>query len=144
MDLKDFIKETISGIVDATVELQAEYDEGGILINPPVSNSERDLFEEGSTDHTCRRVELVEFDVAVTATNETSGGGKAGLKILSIEAGARGGHLRSNEEISRVKFSVPIVLAPSSAEGRSRELREKLHQKTDALMNRKSSRRSIA
>ncbi|MDW3225104.1 MAG: trypco2 family protein [Paracoccaceae bacterium] len=144
MDLKEFIKETISGIVDATAELQSEYDEMGILINPPVSNSERDLFEEGSIDHTYRRVESVEFDVAVTATNETSGGGKAGLKILSMEAGARGDHLRSNEEISRVKFSIPIALAPSSAEGRSREARERLIQNTDALVNRKSSRSSIA
>ena len=116
MDLRDFIKETISAIVTATVELQSELESTGVIINPPVSVTERELYEEGSTSHTSRRFEIVEFDVAISAAAETSGGGKAVLKILSIEAGADGKHQRTSEKVSRVKFSIPMALAPSKAE----------------------------
>ncbi|MCA3451930.1 MAG: hypothetical protein INF92_16535 [Rhodobacter sp.] len=116
MDLRDFIKETISAIVTATVELQSELESTGVIINPPVSVTARELYEEGSTSHTSRRIEIVDFDVAISAAAETSGGGKAVLRILSIEAGADGKHQRTSEEVSRVRFSIPLTLAPSKAE----------------------------
>lgn len=124
MDLKEFIKETISGIVDATLELQGDYEASDAIINPPVSVKDRDLFEENGPAHTYRRVQVVEFDVAVSATSETAGGGKAGLKILSVDAGVEGRHNRASEEASRVKFSIPITLSPSGAEARNREVLE--------------------
>ncbi|WP_299953799.1 trypco2 family protein [uncultured Roseobacter sp.] len=131
MDLKDFVKETIAGIVDATTELQEIYEEKGVVVNPPVSVQERDLYEENNADHTYRRVETIEFDVAVTASSETGGGAKAGLRILSAEAGLDGKRSHSSEEISRVKFSVPISLPPSKAEGDNRQARDENRRKSD-------------
>ena len=124
MDLKDFISETITGIVEATSQLQEAYENAGVLINPPVSVQERDLYEEGSTAHTYRRVEVVEFDVAVSASRETGGGGKAGLKILSVEAGVDGKHASKSENVSRVRFAIPIALKPSNAETLNLQKRE--------------------
>lgn len=124
MDLKDFIKETICGIVDATLELQASYEKSDVIINPPVSVKERELYEEDGPGHTYRRVEIVDFDVAVTASSESAGGGKAGLRILSLEAGIDGKHVRTSEQASRVKFSIPITLSPSGAEARNKEVLE--------------------
>jgi len=40
MDLKEFIKETITSIAEATSELQAELDAIGIIINPPTKDGE--------------------------------------------------------------------------------------------------------
>ena len=120
MNLKEFITETISAIVEATSDLQGEYERRGMIINPPVSVRERDLYEEGSAAHTYRRVEVVEFDVAVTASRETGGGGKAGLKILSVEAGVDGKHAAKSENVSRVRFSIPIAMQPSGAERSNR------------------------
>ena len=101
MDLKEFIKETIVGLVEASRELQQQFEKDGVVINPPVSSKERDLYRHGDTRHQYRRVEQVTFDVAVTASSETSGGGKAGLKVLSFEVGADGSHSRLNEQVSR-------------------------------------------
>ncbi len=129
MELKEFIAETIGSILDATIELQLEYEEQGIIINPPVSVKERDLYDEGGAAHTYRRVEVVEFDVAVTASSEKAGGGKAGLKIFSAEAGVDGKLSKTNEEISRVKFSIPITLPASTAEVENRDAHWKSRQK---------------
>ncbi|WP_417602023.1 hypothetical protein [Pararhodobacter oceanensis] len=121
MNLQEFITQTIEGIVDATSQLQKKYETEGIIINPPISDTDRDSFREGSDLHTFRRIEIIEFDVAVTAASESVGGGKAGLRIFSAEAGLEGKHERRSEEISRVRFSIPIVLAPSNAERKNRD-----------------------
>jgi hypothetical protein len=71
----------------------------------------------------------VEFDVAVSATSESAGGGKAALKILSVEAGVDGTHKRGNEEVSRVKFSIAITLSPSNAEAKNQAVAEAKNQK---------------
>mgnify|MGYP006287613905 CR=1 FL=1 len=130
MDIKDFVKEAIGAIAEATVELQAQYDDTGTVINPPVSVKERDLYREGEIEGTYRRVQLVDFDIAVTASGETGSGGKAGLKILSIEAGMDGTQSRRNEQASRVKFSIPLSLAPSHAEAANKKATEESSSKT--------------
>ncbi|MDK3073376.1 hypothetical protein QO034_09665 [Sedimentitalea sp. JM2-8] len=141
MDLKDFIKETIGGIIEATSELRDAYEEQGVIINPPTSYGLEGTskFEEGSPDHTVRRIHEVEFDVAVTATKETKGGGKAGLRIMSFDAGLNGSHARKGEEISRVKFAIPITLPASNAETRNKLAKEEERAKrTSAMSNYKS------
>ena len=121
MDLKDFIKETIAAVVESTIELQAQFESQGVIVNPPVSINHRDLYEHENVGHRHRRVETIEFDVAVTAASETAGGAKAGLKIFSVEANADGRHARNHEEVSRVKFSIPIVLSPTHVEQVNKE-----------------------
>lgn len=139
MDIKDFIKETIGGIIDATRELQTVYEPQGVVVNPPVSVTERDLYEEGGPGHTYRRVEIVEFDVAVTASTESAGGGKAGLKILSIDAGLDGKHVRTNEQASRVKFSIPVSLSPSEAEAINKEAHDARRRQSANYSKRRRS-----
>jgi len=141
MDIKDFIKETITGIVEATLELQEKYEVEDVIVNPPVSVEERDLYEENGPAHTYRRIETIEFDVAVTAGTETGGGGKAGLKILSVEAGIDGKHVHSAQEASRVKFSIPITLSPSGAEAKNREESERRTKATKDAMAQRRNRR---
>jgi hypothetical protein len=117
MDLREFIEETIQGIVGATISLQANLEEKGVIINPPVSPEFKEFYQHGARSHTFRKITSVEFDIAVTAGSETGGSGKAGLKVFSIvEAGAEGKHMRSSEEVSRVRFSLPIVLSPAAVE----------------------------
>jgi hypothetical protein len=128
LDLQEFIHETISASVRATSNLQVDLEHLGVAVNSPVSSyeSERGFFEDGGAGHTLRRIEIGEFDVAVTAASETAGGGKAGLKFFAAEAGAgaEGRHGRRNEEVSPVRFSVPIALPPSNAERTNRAARE--------------------
>ncbi|MBU2998965.1 hypothetical protein KO491_03875 [Roseovarius nubinhibens] len=142
MDIKDFIKETISGIVEAAHELHAELDSKSIYINPPRSVSHPGLFDENSPAQTHRQIQEIEFDIAVTASSDTKAGGKAGLRILEIGATAEGAHSRASEEVSRVKFTIPVTFSPSTAEANSRAASERQRMKMNAaLENKKNAKR---
>ncbi|MCF7726363.1 hypothetical protein [Sulfitobacter sp. M22] len=120
MDLKEFITETITGIIEATNELQEKWSDDGVIVNPPIDYKQSGVFDEGSTVNIYRQIQNVNFDVAVTAAAKTGGGGRAGLKVFSAEVGVDGTHTRQNEEISRVQFSIPLTLRASDAEGVNR------------------------
>lgn len=132
MDLKDFIKETISAIADATEELQAEYLEDGLIVNPPTDGNGVDVYEPKSEVHTFRRIKEIEFDVAVSAESNTQGGGGAGLKVLSVELKGGAEHARSSGTVSRVQFSIPIVLSPAPEEAKHIEQRKKAKEEREA------------
>jgi hypothetical protein len=130
MDLKDFIKETVSAIVSATTELQQELALTGAIINPPTSGNTNMTFEKNSAFHTLRKVEIVDFDVAVTAKSETSGEAKAGVSILMVEIGGKADHGKATENASRVRFQIPIVLPPSPEEDENLAAKKRQDEKT--------------
>ena len=122
MDLKQFITETVTSIVESTLELQRNYDRSvkGIVINPAVSGSNELLYQEDNIVYSYRRIEVIEFDVAVSASEGADKGGKAGLKIWSAEVGLDGKRNVRSEEVSRVKFAIPIALSRSEVEWNNR------------------------
>jgi hypothetical protein len=102
MDLKTFVAETLCQIqegVELAIQKRAESGGGG-AINPHFSP-----FEEA----TKAIVEKVSFDVAITVTEGEQREGQAGLRVWSIGAGVAAKGAKSNEIVSRVQFSVPIV-----------------------------------
>lgn len=132
MDLKEFITETMNGIIEATNDLQDQWTDHGVIVNPPTDSKKSELYEEGGTGHIFRQIQDVKFDVAVTAATETGGGGKAGLKVFSAEVGVKGEHTRQNEEVSRVEFTIPLTLRASTAEGTNREERQRMKERRAA------------
>ena len=127
MDLKQFITETVTSIVESTYELQRTYDRphaSGVVINPPVSGSNELLYQEDNIAYSYRRIEVIEFDVAVSASEGADKGGKAGLKIWSAEVGLDGKRNVRSEEVSRVKFAIPIALSRSQVELGNRVLEQ--------------------
>lgn len=133
MDLKDFIKETITAIIQSTSELQRDFEAVGALVNPPIFSKEGSVYDHDNENYTRRRVEVVEFDVAVTAESEIKGGAKAALRVFSLDASVDGGAGKRSENVSRVRFSIPIVLPPSEVEKSNRtkaaESRERSRQR---------------
>ncbi|WP_050525157.1 trypco2 family protein [Pseudorhodobacter ferrugineus] len=118
MDLKDFIVETVSSIVEASADLTIKFESHGVVVNPPANSYGRgnESFAEDSVNFANRRVQNIEFDVAVTASSSTSGSGGGGFKIWVAEGSAEGSHVRSNEQVNRIKFSVPLSLSASRQE----------------------------
>src|SRR6056297_1733504 len=108
MDLKEFIKETVSGIINASQELSKE-GLGSAILNPPTDRNRSTVYEEDGTEFVYRRVENIEFDVAVTVEDDTHKEGKAGLKVFSSELGGGASKGNRNEIVSRVKFSMSIT-----------------------------------
>ena len=140
MDLKEFISETISSIADATIELQKKYAEHDVLINPPSAQSGNDVYHPGSENYTYRRVRDIAFDVAVTAGRETSGGARAGLKVLSIDLGGSAEHSAAQENVSRVQFSIPMTLPPTTDEADNTSRRQASRAKVDAALAKRPPR----
>lgn len=102
MELREFITQTLvqiqQGVQDAIEQQDAAKTNG--IINPVFSMNGRP-----GRDH----LQKVEFDVAVTATDKASGGGKAGIKVFSVELGGEGAKGTEHSVASRVKFTIPVV-----------------------------------
>ena len=107
MELKDFIKTAITDITEAVSELQDSIDNGAI-INPtlPCGTSSRSVM----VDNKVRVIEDLNFDVAVMASEATGieGGAKVGISIFGARVGT--GTNAKTENVSRLTFSIPIVL----------------------------------
>ncbi|MFT0551416.1 trypco2 family protein [Bacteroides thetaiotaomicron] len=102
MELKEFIKETISSISDAIYELNEEKTENGLIVNPSKikwKGETNDLYEDG------RIIKNIEFNLSVQASDKNGTG--VGLKINIVNAGI--GNEKTNSTISTIKFSIPVA-----------------------------------
>jgi hypothetical protein len=115
MDIRTFVSEMLTQIVEGVADAQRRVDEGGsgAKLNPRQTHSaniERGLHE----------ARPVEFDIAVTVANEDRegseskvGGGLQVLSVVGVKLGAAmaeqsSGSQRS-ETVSRVQFSVLLA-----------------------------------
>ena len=90
MELKDFIKKVLTDLVESVEEVR--------------QTSQRDIHLIDSKNE-----RTVEFDIAVTVENTTTGSGKAGIKVLHlIEGGGALSKEIKNSSVSRIKFGVHV------------------------------------
>ncbi|MFR0995647.1 MAG: hypothetical protein ACLSGQ_13665 [Parabacteroides distasonis] len=118
MELKDFISETLSQIIDGVTEVQAKYKEKNVLINPDkIEGSGGEYYISGRSSshiHTTL-IQNIEMDVAITATEGNEN--KVGIgvaKILNI--GTSRETNAQNTTLSRIKFSIPVSLPTTSTD----------------------------
>lgn len=110
MDLKEFTKETLLQIVQGVNEANAILAENDACVTRNIIKSSAGgsyVDRRGRYTHTVN----IEFDVAVTATevNDTKGGG--GIKVVQLfQAGLETSKSIENQSVSRVKYSIPLVL----------------------------------
>ena len=107
MELKDFIKAAITDITDAISELQEELD-NGTIVNPA-------LLPQGDAKNCVlvgddiRKIENLNFDVAVTISKSDGVGGSAKAGISIFGANIDTSSNAKKENASRLTFSIPIV-----------------------------------
>ena len=110
MNIEDFVSETLVQITKGVVKAQRELESTGALVNPTM----RFVIKEHSIGEAAMRggevVGMVEFDVAVRATEgkETKGG--IGVVAGAITLGSAGKSDSSSGSESRIKFGVPLLL----------------------------------
>ena len=107
MDLKEFTKQTliqiVEGVNDANVALQ---DSGAYITNESLSNSKGPCLFYKKLN-----VIEVDFDVAITASESEGANGGAGLKVVGLfNAGGSVESKTENQTISRIKYTLPLVL----------------------------------
>lgn len=104
MELKDFIKGTISDIAIAIKELNEEKSDIGLLVNPNnydrITKAVFSMIEDG------RIAKDIEFNLSISASDTMETGG--GIKINVLKAGIN--NETNNSTISTIKFSIPVVL----------------------------------
>ena len=116
MELKEFIKTALTDIVSAVRETQEEVKEYA-TIAPLMTRGERTKAIEMKDG--IAHISNIDFDVAVTT--ETKESAEAGIKagitvasILNIGVGSKGDGTESYQNISRIRFTIPVLL-PCSA-----------------------------
>ena len=111
MDLREFVKETLSEIALGVQDAQDTVKASGTRVNPAgigvgaTPDSYLGLLASGET------VFVVDFDVAVTASDSAEGGAGAKVQVLGLFSGKLGGsQTTASESTSRIKFKVPLSL----------------------------------
>ncbi|NLB79438.1 MAG: hypothetical protein GX796_11545 [Clostridiaceae bacterium] len=114
MELKDFIKNTISSIGEAISESQEELKSKNILVNP----ERYDITENGDKkfakfkDSNRRHIQTLEFDILVgveSKQDSTRGIGVQVIKVLNI--GNEKSKIQTNANQNRIKFEIPIAFS---------------------------------
>lgn len=127
MELKEFIKTAITDITEAVSELQNDLDNGAIVspsLPNPISNT---TVIDPDNDKVNRRISQIDFDVAITVgdTSATGAGVKAGIQIFSAKIGSES--QTHTENVSRMTFSIPVVLPTVYVKNRDEIKNEKLY-----------------
>lgn len=107
MELNEFVNQVIISVIKGVNESQALLKNTNAIVNPST-------IKDGYLSGTNRKVIDVNFDVAVTTSEE--GNNNKGVKISVFEtfSGGVGKETKTaNQTVSRVSFSVPVVLPTS-------------------------------
>lgn len=104
MELKEFIKGVISDITNAVKECQDELDNGAIIC--PTSHEAKGSLK---TNNGNLVISDIDFEVSLSVSSSNEDGGKINVVTALINGGVGVESKRANEDISKVKFSIPVV-----------------------------------
>ena len=111
MKLEDFVAETLMQIVKGVATAQQQAAERGAQINPSQLSCRTD---QGTVVLWDKRTgvlgQQVEFDVAVTAVEDKKTKGGVGVFVGPLALGSQGESGKVNQSVTRIKFSVPVLL----------------------------------
>ncbi|MHB0988833.1 MAG: hypothetical protein ACYC3P_09250 [Bellilinea sp.] len=110
MDLKVFIQQTLLEIIDGISEAQSHAREKKAIINAPMSSRTTDsvIYDSMLSERTYL-VKEVEFDIALTVSDEDKAKGKIGVIAAVLNASVEGENNQINSTITRVKFTIPVL-----------------------------------
>ncbi len=100
MELKEFIEQSVSDIVDATQKLKQKYN-----LHPNNKCHVIAAYKVSSLDYNSH---AIDFDIAVTSSESGTAKGESKIGISVLGANINGERGYNNEHISRIKFSIPF------------------------------------
>jgi hypothetical protein len=112
MELKEFIKETLTQIAQGISDAQESLHETGAIIAPEAIIRTGDSSVVRNDGYGNRAVNEVKFNVGVSAGSED--GTKAGIAVLTglFSGGAQEQSSNSNQSITNIEFAIPMVYPP--------------------------------
>lgn len=137
MELKEFIKTALADITDAVSELQQELKNGAIISPSMPSPIASSTVKDPQNYKIDRLISKIDFDVAITidSSDNTEVGGKVGIQVFSAKIG--GTNESHTENVSRMTFSIPVVL-PTYHVKSPKEITDELHKQNISKWDNKS------
>ncbi|MDQ2069204.1 hypothetical protein [Natronospira bacteriovora] len=111
MELKEFITETLTQIVDGVSDAKQAAEKSDSIINPAIAgtaaNKDGGFFFPAMNGQIAT---LIDFDVSLSITEGKDS--KAGINVASglISLGGSGQSSSENSSLTRVRFNIPVVL----------------------------------
>jgi hypothetical protein len=111
-EANEFISDTLKSIIKGVKDSQDFAKEHGARINPHVGkwDVEKSLTTYYGKEEGARGISTIDFDIAVTASNSQESGGEGGINVFSVKLGGKLSDAEKNETVSRIKFSLNVVL----------------------------------
>lgn len=115
MEIKDFIKETLSQIVEGINEANQQMSEKGAFVVSSNLREANRLPKNGTYvydgSNALRVVREIEFDISLSVSDSTQSGGKGCLEVVSfIRADGGVENSFSSSSTQRIKFTLPLAL----------------------------------
>uniref|UniRef100_E6PTM4 Uncharacterized protein n=1 Tax=mine drainage metagenome TaxID=410659 RepID=E6PTM4_9ZZZZ len=117
MELNEFVRLSLSQIVDGIVSCQREIRDKGGYVNPAVfvSNPTNNSTTHYASLASGQNVLLIDFDVAISVTDAVDGKVGGGLSVASLfKFEAKAAAASTSEATSRIRFKVPLALPVDS------------------------------
>lgn len=106
MDLKSFIKETISQMAEAVYELNNNDNSPKIIVNPTSVNG-KDMITTGTNSY---KQTTIQYHVAITLLDEGSTEGKIGILTGVFGGGVGSGSKNQSQALTSLDFSLDVIL----------------------------------
>jgi hypothetical protein len=114
MDVKDFISESLKQIIAGIKTAQEDVSKDGGIVSPDISIRQgtaeaNDWLITYQGNPQGRLVNNIDFDIAVTVTEQTDLQGGLGISVAGFKIGAGAKNIDGNTTLSRIKFKIPVV-----------------------------------
>lgn len=112
MELEKFISESIKSIIKGIADSKDFAIEYGARVNPEMQpqNIKQEMMILYKGENGGKTLTKLDFDIAVTATNESTSGGSGSINVFAAKVGGKLEGLEKVENISRLKFTLNICL----------------------------------
>jgi hypothetical protein len=142
LELKDFVRETLTQISEGVQESLVAVRKSGGYVNPATrTNAKNTDSSHFSSMQNGQQVFLVDFDVAITVEEDTGTNAHAKLKVASIlSLGVGGESGNKSSATNHISFKVPMALPVDSVTQEElkkgeQEQSRKLQNSIDAFNN---------
>ena len=113
MELKDFITETLTQMMEGVKNAQEKAKRFGAVINPPSIHKKENTISLGNLGEN-QRIQTIEFEVSLTSTSSSDTQKGISVAFAGIGLGSGKGNNEQNAIVNRIKFEIPIALPYTS------------------------------
>lgn len=106
MELKEFVEESINQIIDGIIASQKRNNDNGAIISPSFTGDKSIQTEINGKNYS---VSKIDFEVALTTTDESGSKARIGVLFGYIGGGIQGEQKNKYADITSLRFSIPVA-----------------------------------